>query len=166
MTVHGKDYGDKAPLRLYQGPWKIETTDFHIPSAPAATASLTEIQNRKEPSPVRPTFASLQAHPSIGKDYLPDPKDPNQTQILPPDPTAPPKNIPPPEDRRRVSEGSQSEKVVCRHGGGQGRDNNIRSYSPCAVVPVRTTSNLLNCRVSSVLTPPLLSTTYPLRAFF
>ncbi len=36
---------------------EIETTDFHIPSAPAATAKLTQNQIPKGPSPVRPTFA-------------------------------------------------------------------------------------------------------------
>jgi hypothetical protein len=56
MAVHGKDYGEKPPTS-FPRTLEIETTDSHIPSAPAATASLTEIQNRKEPSPVRPTFA-------------------------------------------------------------------------------------------------------------
>jgi len=56
MAVHGKDYGEKPPTS-FPRTLEIDRTDSHIPSAPAATASLTEIQNRKEPSPVRPTFA-------------------------------------------------------------------------------------------------------------
>ena len=35
---------------------EIEKTDSHIPSAPATTANLTQIQNPKGPSPVRLTF--------------------------------------------------------------------------------------------------------------
>jgi uncharacterized membrane protein YfhO len=36
---------------------EIERTDSHIPSAPAAAAKLTQIQNPKGPSTVRLTFA-------------------------------------------------------------------------------------------------------------
>jgi hypothetical protein len=47
----------KKPPTSFPRTLEIETTDSHIPSAPTATANLTEIQTRKEPSPVRPTFA-------------------------------------------------------------------------------------------------------------
>ena len=36
---------------------EIERTDSHIPSAPATTAKLTQIQNPKGPSPLRLTLA-------------------------------------------------------------------------------------------------------------
>ena len=36
---------------------EIEGTDSHIPSAPPATAKLTQIQNPKGPSPLRLTLA-------------------------------------------------------------------------------------------------------------
>jgi hypothetical protein len=36
---------------------EIEGTDSHIPSAPAAAAKLTQIQNPKGPSPLRLTIA-------------------------------------------------------------------------------------------------------------
>jgi hypothetical protein len=38
---------------------EIETTDSHIPSAPADTVNLTQNQNPKGPSPVRLTFATF-----------------------------------------------------------------------------------------------------------
>jgi hypothetical protein len=46
---------------------EIETTDFHIPSAPATIANI-DIQKPKGAFPSLPTVL-LQAHPSIGKDY-------------------------------------------------------------------------------------------------
>src|SRR5277367_3942457 len=45
---------------------EIETTDFHIPSAPATIANI-DIQRPKGAFPSLPTVL-LQAHPSIGKD--------------------------------------------------------------------------------------------------
>jgi hypothetical protein len=45
---------------------EIETTDFHIPSAPATIANI-DIQKPKGAFPSLPTVL-LQAHPSIGKD--------------------------------------------------------------------------------------------------
>lgn len=47
---------------------EIDTADFHIPSAPAATASMTK-SKLKGVSPSSPALHSLQAHLSIGKDY-------------------------------------------------------------------------------------------------
>jgi hypothetical protein len=47
---------------------EIETTDFHIPSAPATIANI-DIQKPKGAFPSLPTVL-LQAHPSIGKDCL------------------------------------------------------------------------------------------------
>jgi hypothetical protein len=46
---------------------EIDTADFHIASAPAATASMTQ-STRKGVSPSSPALHSLQAHLSIGKD--------------------------------------------------------------------------------------------------
>src|SRR5271155_2283860 len=46
---------------------EIETTDFHIPSAPATIANI-DIQKPKGAFPSLPTVL-LQAHPSIGKDW-------------------------------------------------------------------------------------------------
>ncbi len=56
MAVQGKDYGENLPTS-FPRTLEIEKADSHIPSAPAAAASLTQTQTRKEPSPVRPTFA-------------------------------------------------------------------------------------------------------------
>jgi hypothetical protein len=47
---------------------EIETTDFHIPSAPATTANLTQIQSPKGNYHGSPVLRFLQAHSSIGKD--------------------------------------------------------------------------------------------------
>ena len=55
MAVHGKAYGIKPPT-AFPKTLEIDQTDFHIPSAPAATASLTQNQNPKGPSPLRLTF--------------------------------------------------------------------------------------------------------------
>ena len=51
-----KPTGKKLPTALPQT-LEIDSTDSHIPSAPAAAAKLTQNQNPKGPSPVRPTFA-------------------------------------------------------------------------------------------------------------
>jgi hypothetical protein len=67
MAVHGKDYGKKPPT-AFPKTLEIERTDSHIPSAPAATAKLIQIQNPKGAFPSSPDLPSLQAHPSIGKD--------------------------------------------------------------------------------------------------
>src|ERR1035437_2909407 len=48
---------------------KIMQSDFHFPSAPTATAKMTQIQNQKGHNPASPTLRTLQAHPSIGKDF-------------------------------------------------------------------------------------------------
>jgi hypothetical protein len=48
------------------GKMKIVRSDFHIPSAPAA--SMNQFQNPKGQNPISPTLRFLQAHPSIGKD--------------------------------------------------------------------------------------------------
>jgi len=48
---------------------EIENTDSHIPSTSTA-AKLTRKPKQKEPSKARP-LPTLQAHPSIGKDYSP-----------------------------------------------------------------------------------------------
>jgi hypothetical protein len=45
---------------------KIMRSDFHIPSAPAA--SMNQFQNPKGQKPASPNLRCLQAHPSIGKD--------------------------------------------------------------------------------------------------
>jgi len=58
MAVHGKAYGEKPPT-AFPKTLEIETTDFHIPSAPAATVNLIQNQNPKGPSPVRLPFASF-----------------------------------------------------------------------------------------------------------
>jgi hypothetical protein len=47
---------------------EIETTDFHIPSAPATIANI-DIQKPKGAFPSLPTVL-LQAHPSIGKNFF------------------------------------------------------------------------------------------------
>jgi len=59
MPVYGKACGFPQTL-------EIETTDFHIPSAPATIANI-DIQKPKGAFPSLPTVL-LQAHPSIGKD--------------------------------------------------------------------------------------------------
>jgi hypothetical protein len=69
MAVHGKDYGEKPPTS-FPRTLEIDRTDSHIPSAPAATASLTEIRTRKEPSPVRPTFAPFRLILQLEKTLL------------------------------------------------------------------------------------------------
>ena len=51
-----KPTGIKLPT-AFPKTLEIERTDSHIPSAPATTAKLTQNQNPKGPSPVRPTFA-------------------------------------------------------------------------------------------------------------
>jgi hypothetical protein len=53
-----KPTGIKLPT-AFPKTLEIERTDFHIPSAPDATAKLTQNQNPKGPSPVRLTFASF-----------------------------------------------------------------------------------------------------------
>ena len=68
MAVHGKAYGDKTPYAFPIDLGNRIRTDSHIPSAPAATANLTQIQNPKGAFPSSPDLRSLQAHPSIGKD--------------------------------------------------------------------------------------------------
>ena len=47
----------KNPPTAFPKTLEIERTDSNIPSAPAATAKLPQIQNPKGPSPVRQTFA-------------------------------------------------------------------------------------------------------------
>jgi hypothetical protein len=49
------------------GNMEIENTDSHIPSTSTA-AKLTRKPKQKEPSKAR-LLPTLQAHPSIGKDY-------------------------------------------------------------------------------------------------
>src|ERR1700733_11733604 len=44
MPVHGKAYGKKPPT-AFPKTLEIESTDFHIPSAPTTAAHLTENQN-------------------------------------------------------------------------------------------------------------------------
>jgi hypothetical protein len=44
MPVHGKAYGEKPPT-AFPKTLEIESTDFHIPSAPTTAAHLTENQN-------------------------------------------------------------------------------------------------------------------------
>jgi hypothetical protein len=58
----------KAKTETDGGNMEIENHDSHI--TPASTAAkLTQFQEQKEPSKA-PLFQTLQAHPSIGKDYL------------------------------------------------------------------------------------------------
>jgi uncharacterized membrane protein YfhO len=49
---------------------EIERTDSHIPSAPAAAAKLTQIQNPKGPSTVRLTFAPFRLILGLEKTFL------------------------------------------------------------------------------------------------
>ena len=56
MTDHGKAYGEKPPT-AFPKTLEIERTDFHISSAPTTAANLTQFKTRKEPFPVRLTFA-------------------------------------------------------------------------------------------------------------
>ena len=44
MPVYGKAYGEKPPT-AFPKTLEIESTDFHIPSAPTTAAHLTENQN-------------------------------------------------------------------------------------------------------------------------
>jgi hypothetical protein len=53
-----KPTGIKLPT-AFPKTLEIERTDFHIPSAPDAAVNLTQNQNPKGPSPVRPTFATF-----------------------------------------------------------------------------------------------------------
>ena len=62
-----KPTGIKLPT-AFPKTLEIETTDSHIPSAPATTANLTEIESPKGAFHSSPDLRSLQAHPSIGKD--------------------------------------------------------------------------------------------------
>jgi hypothetical protein len=57
MTVYGKHGKRECRFPPFPQTLEIDETDSHIPSATSTTASLTEIKTRKEPSPVRPTFA-------------------------------------------------------------------------------------------------------------
>ena len=56
MTDHGKAYGENPPTAFPKA-LEIERTDFHISSAPTTAANLTQFKTRKEPFPVRLTFA-------------------------------------------------------------------------------------------------------------
>src|SRR5271169_4708938 len=56
MTDHGKAYGETPPTAFPKA-LEIERTDFHISSAPTTAANLTQFKTRKEPFPVRLTFA-------------------------------------------------------------------------------------------------------------
>jgi hypothetical protein len=71
MTVHGKDYGEKLPPS-FPPTLEIDRTDSHIPSTPTTAANLTQIQTRKEPSPVRLTFPPfrliLQLEKTLGQE--------------------------------------------------------------------------------------------------
>jgi hypothetical protein len=51
-----KPTGIKLPT-AFSRTLEIEKADSHIPSATAATVNLTQNQNPKGPSPLRPTFA-------------------------------------------------------------------------------------------------------------
>jgi hypothetical protein len=62
-----KPTGKRLPTALPQT-LEIDSTDFHIPSAPEKTARLSRIQNPKE-EPASPTLRLLQAHLWIRKDY-------------------------------------------------------------------------------------------------
>src|ERR1035437_5600756 len=48
--------------------WGRGPRKWRFPSAPTATAKMTQIQNQKGHNPASPTLRTLQAHPSIGKD--------------------------------------------------------------------------------------------------
>src|SRR5271156_302486 len=56
MTDHGKAYGENPPTAFPKA-LEIERTDFHISSVPTTAANLTQFKTRKEPFPVRLTFA-------------------------------------------------------------------------------------------------------------
>src|SRR5271165_1726409 len=47
----------KKPPTAFPKTLEIERTDFHISSAPTTAANLTQFKTRKEPFPVRLTFA-------------------------------------------------------------------------------------------------------------
>jgi hypothetical protein len=66
-----KPTGIKLPT-AFPKTLEIERTDSHIPSAPAVTAKLTQTKNPKGAFPSSPVLRSLQAHPSIGKDLMPE----------------------------------------------------------------------------------------------
>src|ERR1700752_4879076 len=65
MTMCGKASAKDAPA--FPHILEIDTADFHIAPAPAATASTTQ-SKLKGVSPSSPALHSLQAHLSIGKD--------------------------------------------------------------------------------------------------
>src|SRR5277367_30951 len=74
MTDHGKAYGENPPTAFPKA-LEIERTDFHISSAPTTAANLTQFKTRKEPFPVRLTFAPFRLILRLEK-----------TSILPPSP--------------------------------------------------------------------------------
>jgi len=68
-----KPTGIKLPT-AFPKTLEIERTDSHIPSAPATTAKLTQNQNPKGPSPVRPTFAPFRLILQLEKTREPKPQ--------------------------------------------------------------------------------------------
>src|ERR1035437_1440222 len=69
FNISSKSPTPRAGIFLFLGKRKKQRRAFHIPTAPATTARLVQNLNLKGASSIT-VQALLQAHPSIGKDFV------------------------------------------------------------------------------------------------